>query len=173
MNAAIDIAHEMAHQWFGDLVTMNWWDNIWLNEGFATWMENKPVAAMHPEWNIPQVVAGDEQSTLNIDAQPTTRPIRATADTPAEINQMFDSIAYGKASDVLLTVENYLGPKSFAKECMRTWPRTNTATPPRRISGMPRRKPATNPSTKSWNRLWCSRACRSWSLAFLRTAKFP
>ena len=48
------IAHEMAHQWFGDLVTMQWWDNIWLNEGFATWMENKPVAAMHPEWNIDQ-----------------------------------------------------------------------------------------------------------------------
>ncbi len=115
INAAIDIAHEMAHQWFGDLVTMNWWDNIWLNEGFATWMENKPVAAMHPEWNIPQVVAGDEQSTLNIDAQPTTRPIRATANTPAEINQMFDSIAYGKASDVLLTVENYLGPEMFRK----------------------------------------------------------
>jgi len=46
----------MAHQWFGDLVTMQWWDNIWLNEGFATWMENKPVAAMHPEWNIDQYV---------------------------------------------------------------------------------------------------------------------
>ncbi len=53
------IAHEMAHQWFGDLVTMQWWDNIWLNEGFATWMENKPVAAMHPEWNIDQTVAAD------------------------------------------------------------------------------------------------------------------
>jgi aminopeptidase N/puromycin-sensitive aminopeptidase len=115
MNAALDITHEMAHQWFGDLVTMNWWDNIWLNEGFATWMENKPVAAMHPEWNIPQVVASNEQSTLNIDAQPTTRPIRASANTPAEINQMFDSIAYGKASDVLLTVENYLGPEMFRK----------------------------------------------------------
>jgi aminopeptidase N len=50
----------MAHQWFGDLVTMQWWDNIWLNEGFATWMENKPVAAMHPEWNIDQLVAADE-----------------------------------------------------------------------------------------------------------------
>ena len=105
----------MAHQWFGDLVTMQWWDNIWLNEGFATWMENKPVAAMHPEWNIPEVVAGDEQDTLNIDAQPTTRAIRAKANTPDEINQMFDGIAYGKASDVLLMVENYLGEETFRK----------------------------------------------------------
>ena len=105
----------MAHQWFGDLVTMQWWDNIWLNEGFATWMENKAVAAMHPEWNIDQVVAADEDSTLNLDAQPTTRAIRAKADTPDEIEQMFDGIAYGKASDVLLTVENYLGEETFRK----------------------------------------------------------
>ncbi len=87
----------MAHQWFGDLVTMQWWDNIWLNEGFATWMENKCTGAMHPEWNIPQFVAADEQRTLNIDAQPTTRAIRAQADTPEEIDQMFDCIAYNKA----------------------------------------------------------------------------
>jgi aminopeptidase N/puromycin-sensitive aminopeptidase len=112
-NAALDITHEMAHQWFGDLVTMQWWDNIWLNEGFATWMENKPAAAMHPEWNIPEVVAGDEQDTLDIDAQPTTRAIRAQANTPDEIDQMFDGIAYGKASDVLLMVENYLGEETF------------------------------------------------------------
>jgi len=109
------IAHEMAHQWFGDLVTMQWWDNIWLNEGFATWMANKPIAAMHPEWNIDQAVAGGMDSTLNLDAQPTTRAIRARAETPEEINQMFDGIAYGKASDVLLTVENYLGEKTFRK----------------------------------------------------------
>lgn len=114
-NAALAITHEMAHQWFGDLVTMQWWDNIWLNEGFATWMENKPVAAMHPDWNIPDVVAGDEQGTLNIDARPTTRAIRANADTPEEIDQMFDGIAYGKASDVLLMVENYLGEETFRK----------------------------------------------------------
>lgn len=114
-NVALVIAHEMAHQWFGDLVTMQWWDNIWLNEGFATWMENKPVAALHPEWNIDQVVANNEDDTLDLDAQPTTRAIRARADTPDEINQMFDGIAYGKASDVLLTVENYLGPEVFRK----------------------------------------------------------
>ncbi|MGB6724419.1 MAG: M1 family metallopeptidase [Terracidiphilus sp.] len=114
-NVALVIAHEMAHQWFGDLVTMQWWDNIWLNEGFATWMENKPVAAMHPEWHIPQTVAVDEQGTLNYDAQPTTRAIRAKAETPDEINEMFDALSYGKASDVLLTVENYLGPETFRK----------------------------------------------------------
>src|SRR5580658_860008 len=112
---ALTIAHEMAHQWFGDLVTMQWWDNIWLNEGFATWMENKPVAAMHPEWNVPQSVAAQEQGTLNLDAQPTTRAIRAKAETPDEINELFDGIAYGKASDVLLTVENYLGSETFRK----------------------------------------------------------
>jgi aminopeptidase N len=112
---ALVIAHEMAHQWFGDLVTMQWWNNIWLNEGFATWMENKPVAAMHPEWNIDQVVASDENGTLNLDAEPTTRAIRAKADTREEIEEMFDGISYGKASDVLLAVENYLGPETFRK----------------------------------------------------------
>ena len=63
-NVGLVVAHEMAHQWFGDMVTMQWWNNLWLNEGFATWMENKPVAAWHPEWNIPQdVAAGLERNT--------------------------------------------------------------------------------------------------------------
>lgn len=112
-NVAIVIAHEMAHQWFGDLVTMQWWDNLWLNEGFATWMENKAVAAMHPEWHVDETVAAREDGTLGLDAQPTTRAIRAKAETPDEINQMFDGIAYGKAGDVLLMVENYVGAETF------------------------------------------------------------
>jgi aminopeptidase N/puromycin-sensitive aminopeptidase len=112
---ALVIAHEMAHQWFGDLVTMQWWDNIWLNEGFATWMETKAVALMHPEWNIDQTVAAGVDQSLNLDAQPTTRAIRAKAETPGQINQMFDGIAYGKAAAVLLTVENYLGEETFRK----------------------------------------------------------
>ncbi|MGB6974024.1 MAG: M1 family metallopeptidase [Terracidiphilus sp.] len=112
-NVALVVAHEMAHQWFGDLVTMQWWNNIWLNEGFATWMESKAVAAMHPEWHIAQDVASSEDGTLNLDAEPTTRAIRAKADTRDEIEQMFDGISYGKGSDVLLTVENYLGPEVF------------------------------------------------------------
>ena len=107
------VAHEMAHQWFGDMVTMRWWDNLWLNEGFATWMENKPVAAWHPEWNIPQDVAEGLNGTLNLDAQHTTRAIRAKADTPDEINEMFDGITYGKAGAMLLMVENYEGEGTF------------------------------------------------------------
>ena len=107
------VAHEMAHQWFGDMVTMQWWDNIWLNEGFATWMSNKPIAAWHPEWNVPQDVATDLDGTLNLDAARTTRTIRAKADTPDEINEMFDGISYGKAGAVLGMVENYLGEETF------------------------------------------------------------
>jgi len=107
------VAHEMAHQWFGDMVTMQWWDNLWLNEGFATWMESKPVAKWKPEWNFPQDDADDLNSTLNLDSQATTRTIRARAETPDEINEMFDGIAYGKAGAVLGMVENYLGEEKF------------------------------------------------------------
>lgn len=114
-NVAVDVTHEMAHQWFGDLVTMSWWDNIWLNEGFATWMENKATGVMFPEWHMPQAVASDENDTMNYDSLATTHPIRAHAETPGEINQLFDAISYGKASDVLLMVENYLGPEMFRK----------------------------------------------------------
>jgi aminopeptidase N/puromycin-sensitive aminopeptidase len=110
---AVVVAHEMAHQWFGDMVTMQWWDNLWLNEGFATWMETKPVAEWKPEWNFPQDDAQDLDETLNLDAQKTTRTIRATANTPDEIDEMFDGIAYGKAGAVIGMVEHYLGKEVF------------------------------------------------------------
>jgi aminopeptidase N len=110
---AVDVAHEMAHQWFGDMVTMKWWDNIWLNEGFATWMSNKPLAAWKPEWDIPQDQASELNKTLDLDGGRVTRTIRAKAETPAEINEMFDGITYGKAAAVLLMTENYLGDDAF------------------------------------------------------------
>jgi aminopeptidase N len=110
---AVVVAHEMAHQWFGDMVTMQWWDNLWLNEGFATWMETKPIADWKPEWNFPQDDAQSLDQTLNLDAQKTTRTIRATANTTDEINEMFDGIAYGKAGAVIGMVENYLGKETF------------------------------------------------------------
>jgi len=110
---AVDVAHEMAHQWFGDMVTMQWWNNVWLNEGFATWMSNKPLAVWKPEWQIPQDEASQLNRTLDLDARQTTRPIRSPAETPAEINEMFDGIAYGKAAAVLSMTENYLGEEPF------------------------------------------------------------
>jgi aminopeptidase N len=110
---AVDVAHEMAHQWFGDMVTMEWWNNIWLNEGFATWMSNKPLDAWKPEWNIPEGQAAELNQTLDLDGGRATRAIRSRAETPAEINEMFDGIAYGKAAAVLLMTENYLGEEAF------------------------------------------------------------
>ncbi len=122
------IAHEMAHQWFGDLVTMQWWDNIWLNEGFATWMETKPVKAMHPEWHIDQEEAAQPTtSVLNLDAQPTTRPIRAKADTREEIEQMFDGISYQKGGAVASAWSRITSAKKhFAKAFTTISLRTST-----------------------------------------------
>jgi aminopeptidase N len=107
------ISHELAHQWFGNLVTMKWWDDIWLNEGFATWMANKPVAAWRPDWHVEQDDAADTQGALGIDAMRSTRPIRMKVETPAEINEVFDGIAYEKTAAVLRMIESYVGPESF------------------------------------------------------------
>jgi len=107
------MAHEMAHQWFGDLVTMKWWDDVWLNEGFATWMSSKPVAVFWPEWNEKLDDVRQTTQALNVDALANTRPIHEPAETPAQILELFDGIAYGKAASVLRMVEAYLGPKTF------------------------------------------------------------
>ena len=107
------IAHEMAHQWFGDLVTMKWWDDVWLNEGFATWMSSKPVEKFKPEWNAELDDVSETGGTLNVDALASTRPIHQAADTPAQIQELFDGIAYGKAAAVLRMLESYLGEETF------------------------------------------------------------
>ena len=107
------IAHEMAHQWFGDLVTMQWWDDVWLNEGFATWMSSKPLEAMKPEWNVKLDDVLGTVEALNIDSLSNTRPIHQNAETPVEIEGLFDGIAYDKAAAVLRMVESYIGPDTF------------------------------------------------------------
>ena len=107
------ISHEMAHQWFGDLVTMKWWDDIWLNEGFATWMESKPVEAWKPEWNVNLDDVSGAGGTMTLDSLANTRPIHQAAETPAQIQELFDGIAYGKAAAVLRMLESYLGEDTF------------------------------------------------------------
>lgn len=112
---ATTITHEIAHQWFGDLVTMKWWDDIWLNEGFATWMETKPVAAWRPDWDMNLDDVLDTSNTMTVDSLATTRPIHQAAETPEQIQELFDGIAYGKAASVLRMLEAYLGPETFRK----------------------------------------------------------
>ena len=109
------LAHEMAHQWFGDLVTMKWWDNIWLNEGFATWMALKPSQALHPEWNANLDAVQATDQALTLDALLNTHSIRAKAETPEEINALFDPISYEKASSVLRMIESYVSPDVFRR----------------------------------------------------------
>ncbi len=109
------IAHELAHQWFGDLVTMTWWDDIWLNEGFATWAANKPLAAWKPEWKMDVNAASETQVALGLDALRATRAIHTQVDTPAQINEVFDPIAYEKTAGVLGMIEAYVGPEAFRK----------------------------------------------------------
>ena len=109
------IAHEIAHMWFGNLVTMKWWDDIWLNEGFATWMANKPLAVWRPEWKVELDEAEETQTALSLDALRSTRSIRTIVETPEQINEVFDPIAYEKTSAVLRMLEAYVGAEEFRK----------------------------------------------------------
>jgi aminopeptidase N len=109
------LAHEMAHQWFGDLVTMKWWDDLWLNEGFATWMEKQPLAAVKPEWHMEVDALLDSQRAMNLDALASTRAIHSSVETPAEIEGSFDAIAYEKGGSVMRMVEGYVGAETFRK----------------------------------------------------------
>jgi aminopeptidase N len=114
-NIAAVLAHEIAHQWFGNLVTMKWWDDIWLNEGFATWMEKKPVAQWRPEWHLDLDEVDDSQSAASLDALRSTRAVRTEVETPEEINEVFDAIAYEKSAAVLRMIESFVGAETFRK----------------------------------------------------------
>jgi len=109
------IAHEIAHQWFGDLVTAAWWDDIWLNEGFATWMERKPIEAWHPEWRLEDDEAASAQQVISLDSLGAARAIHGEPRTSAEIKEMFDGITYEKGGAVLRMLESYLGEETFRK----------------------------------------------------------
>jgi len=114
------VAHEMAHQWFGDLVTMNWWDDLWLNEGFASWMENKASADLNPEWYARDAaVASDREAALNLDATAASHAIIRHVETVDQIGEAFDTITYQKGQAVIGMIEATIGPDKFREGIRR------------------------------------------------------
>ncbi|MFT3726222.1 MAG: M1 family metallopeptidase [Terricaulis sp.] len=109
-----DVAHEIAHQWFGDLVTMQWWDDLWLNEGFASWMASKATEHLHPDWHPwLQQLSGGAARVMTTDARAGTHPVVRPVDTIDEANQAFDGITYDKGLAVIRMIEAYVGEEAF------------------------------------------------------------
>ncbi len=124
------IAHEVAHQWFGDLVTMAWWDNLWLNEGFASWMGSKCTAKFNPRWEVwlekneprdpTRRIGIPKEQAMEGDARATTHPIQQHIATEAEANSAFDDITYKKGQSFLRMLESFLGEDAF-REGLRAY----------------------------------------------------
>ena len=108
------VAHEMAHMWFGDLVTMQWWDDLWLNESFASWMGTKAVDWLFPDWQMwTQFVNMDTNRALTLDGLKNSHPIEQEVNNPAEVSQLFDAISYAKGAAILRMLEQFIGPEAF------------------------------------------------------------
>jgi aminopeptidase N len=114
LNVYDAVAHEMAHQWFGNLVTMEWWDDLWLNEGYATWMAEKAATTLRPQWNVPLLtVKWPREYALQSDASDATHPVVQPVVSMDAASQAFDSIAYNKGSAVVRMLEASLGETGF------------------------------------------------------------
>jgi len=110
------ISHEIAHQWFGNLVTMEWWNDLWLNESFATFMATKFVDKFYPEWDLwNQFVEDTMNVSMGIDSLKTTHPIDVKVGSPAEIREIFDAISYDKGGCILRMLEHYVGEPNFRR----------------------------------------------------------
>ena len=108
------VAHELTHQWFGNLVTMQWWNDLWLNESFASWMSYLAVDAQFPEWKVWTQFIGDEQApALKLDSLQNTHPISVAINHPDEIRTIFDAISYEKGASVLNMLKNHIGDEHF------------------------------------------------------------
>ena len=114
------VQHELAHQWFGNLVTMDFWDGLWLNEGFATWMSWYSCDKFYPEWHVWQSYVTDTlQGALSLDSLRSSHPIEVPVKRADEINQIFDAISYSKGSCVLRMISKYLGEQTFMEGIRR------------------------------------------------------
>jgi aminopeptidase N len=109
----ITIAHEMAHQWFGDLVTMEWWNDLWLNEGFASWMQLRATGHFHPDWDVWRDSLAAKEEAMSVDARAGTHPVTEPIRDVLQAGEAFDTITYSKGQSVVTMLENYLGPDTF------------------------------------------------------------
>src|SRR5438132_559610 len=107
------ITHELAHQWFGNLVTMVWWDDLWLNEAFATWMAYKIVDVWKPRWRVRMDFQAGKGRALHLDSLKSSHPIRAEVRNAQEAGESFDAITYEKGGAILRMIEGYLGEERF------------------------------------------------------------
>ena len=125
------VAHEMAHQWFGDLVTMAWWDDLWLNEGFASWMATKVTDKLNPDWEMLLTRVDGRERAMGLDALATTHPVVQKINTVEEVNQAFDAITYQKGEAVITMLEGYAGEdvwRSGIRSYMKAHAYRNTVT---------------------------------------------
>jgi tricorn protease interacting factor F2/3 len=114
MRIAEYIAHELAHQWFGNLVTMKWWDNLWLNESFATFMAYKAMSHINPEWDVwSEYVTNSSFGGMELDSLASSHPIKVEVKTVDEIDETFDKIAYEKGGSILRMLEHFIGEAAF------------------------------------------------------------
>lgn len=110
------IAHELAHQWFGNLVTMRWWNDLWLNESFATFMATKAVDSLYPKWDFwDQFLISEMTGGLSLDSLKSSHPIDVKVKSPSDVRQIFDEISYNKGGSVLMMLEEFIGQKNFQK----------------------------------------------------------
>ena len=114
-NVADTVAHELAHQWFGDLVTMKWWDDLWLNESFATFMSYKALENIYPSWKIENDYYDSTISALLSDALKNTHPISTQIKESGEADSIFDVISYNKGGALLNMINDFVGDKVFSK----------------------------------------------------------
>jgi len=106
-------AHEIAHQWFGNLVTMRWWNDIWLNEGFATWLGNRTTQKLHPEWDLALYRVDSRNRAFALDAFATAHAVVQPIDSVDQANQAFDAITYSKGAAVIGMIERYVGAETW------------------------------------------------------------
>ncbi|XP_050088228.1 glutamyl aminopeptidase isoform X2 [Anopheles aquasalis] len=114
------IGHELAHMWFGNLVTMKWWNELWLNEGFASYIEYKGIDVAHPDWGIKeQFIIDDLHSVMTLDATLASHPIVVSVENPNQITEIFDSITYSKGASVIRMLEDFVTPPVFQQGVTR------------------------------------------------------